>query len=410
LDNVTHTLAGALLAQAVALTWPVPRGGLDPERRRRVLGWILVLGSNLPDLDFVYTGVTGGKIGYLLHHRGHTHTVLGALAAAAVLAAGAGLWMRRRCVSIAPSERRLLLAMCALGPLLHIAMDFTNDYGVHPFWPVHDGWYYGDSVFIAEPFFWASAAGLPFLAKTRFWRALSAITLGVGLVLVWGIDFVLLPSAVAVTSVAALMVLAGWRAPPRRAALAGVACWLFATLMFAVSGNRARAAVDRVARERFAFATTLDRVLTPVPANPVCWSVLLVQAEETSYRVRRGTLSLLPRWIDAAACPSAPGTPTAPLVPASSPATPALLWRGDLVLPIAELRGLEAAHCQFSAFLRFARVPWMLREGQHWIVGDLRYDREPGLGFAELELDAAPAACPRFVPPWTSPRSDLLRR
>jgi inner membrane protein len=408
-DNVTHTLAGALLAQAVAHTWPVPQGGLDPERRRRALGWILVVGSNLPDFDFVYTGVTGGKLGYLLHHRGHTHTVIGALVASVILAAGTELWVRRR-GSSATADRRLLLAMCVLGPLLHIAMDFANDYGVHPFWPLYDGWFYGDSVFIAEPFFWASAAVLPFLARTRVWRVLSAITLGLGLVLVWAIDFVLLPSAIAVTLVAALMALVGLRAPPRRAALAGVACWFSATLMFAVSGNRARAAVDAVARERFAEATTLDRVLTPAPGNPLCWSVLLVQSEARTYRVRRGTLSLVPGWIDAAACPSAPGTPTAPLVAASAPATPALLWRGELVLPIAELRELDAAHCQLSAFLRFARVPWILREGDHFVVGDLRYDREPDLGFAELELDALPATCPRFVPPWTPPRSDLLRR
>ena len=410
MDNVTHTLAGALLAQAVAHAWPAPGTGMDPERRRRALGWILVFGSNLPDLDFIYTGVTGKKLGYLLHHRGHTHTVVGALIAAALLAIGTEIWLRRGRTGAAASDRRLLFAMCIVGPLLHIAMDFTNNYGVHPFWPIHNEWFYGDSVFIAEPFFWASAACLPFLAKTRVWRALTLITLGFGLVLVWAIDFVLLPSAVAVTVIGVAMAVVGWRARPARAALAGVACWALVTLMFALSGNRARAAVDRVARDE-PSATTLDRVLTPVPANPLCWSLMLVQTEASTYRVRIGTLSLAPGLINAETCPTPPDyRPTAPLVAPSLPSTPALSWRGELSLSIDELRRLDGAHCEVSAFLRFARVPWFLREGKHWIVGDLRYDREPDLAFAELELDLTPAKCPRFVPPWTPPRSDVLTR
>jgi inner membrane protein len=177
--------------------------------------------------------------------------------------------------------------------------------------------------------------------------------------------------------------------------------------MFVFSGNRARASVDALARASFPDSTTVDRVLAPVPANPLCWSVLLVRAQAGTYRVRRGTLSLLPSFIEAGACPTPPGTPTAPLVSVAAPASTAQIWRGELALPIAELSRLQATHCQIAAFLRFARVPWFVRQGEHWIVGDLRYDREPELGFAELELDAAPAACPRFVPPWIPPRADL---
>jgi inner membrane protein len=86
-----------------------------------------------------------------------------------------------------------------------------------------------------------------------------------------------------------------------------------------------------------------------------------------------------------------------------------VIWRGELALPISELVQLAQTHCEFAAFLRYARVPWSSREAGQLIVGDLRYDREPGLGFAELALDPVPASCPRFVPPWRPPRSDLLR-
>ena len=49
----------------------------------------------------------------------------------------------------------------------------------------------------------------------------------------------------------------------------------------------------------------------------------------------------------------------------------------------------------------------MVQRAGHWLLGDLRYDREPGLAFAEVELpDGKP--CPR-APPWIPPRADLLR-
>jgi hypothetical protein len=41
------------------------------------------------------------------------------------------------------------------------------------------------------------------------------------------------------------------------------------------------------------------------------------------------------------------------------------------------------------------------------VVGDLRYDRSPGLDFSDLPLDRA-ALCPKRVPPWIPPRSDLF--
>jgi inner membrane protein len=50
-----------------------------------------------------------------------------------------------------------------------------------------------------------------------------------------------------------------------------------------------------------------------------------------------------------------------------------------------------------------------MREGKGWLIGDLRYDREPDLGFAELALPDELPQCPRNVPPWMPPRSDVLK-
>ena len=50
-----------------------------------------------------------------------------------------------------------------------------------------------------------------------------------------------------------------------------------------------------------------------------------------------------------------------------------------------------------------------LRKEKAWIVGDLRYDREPDVGFAELELEDGAQKCLSSKAPWIPPRADLLR-
>ena len=49
-------------------------------------------------------------------------------------------------------------------------------------------------------------------------------------------------------------------------------------------------------------------------------------------------------------------------------------------------------------------------EGDGLVIGDLRYDRENGLGFSEIEVDSDAEPCPTLVPPWVPPRADLLER
>ena len=74
-------------------------------------------------------------------------------------------------------------------PLLHIGMDFTNNYGVHPFWPLSNRWFYGDAVFIAEPLLWAACAPLAFTFRTTLARLIVAaiLAIGVGLALFSGL-------------------------------------------------------------------------------------------------------------------------------------------------------------------------------------------------------------------------------
>jgi inner membrane protein len=45
----------------------------------------------------------------------------------------------------------LLFAYACLAGLSHILLDYTNNYGVRPFWPFSERWYSGDIVFIVDP-------------------------------------------------------------------------------------------------------------------------------------------------------------------------------------------------------------------------------------------------------------------
>src|ERR1044071_366660 len=160
MDTLTHTLAGMLLGECAARSLPERRSTVPLDQRRRLYLPLLTVGSNLPDADFVYSLVTGSKLDYLLHHRGHSHTVIGLLIGTWLLYAGASAWLRRSQAQLTGLDRSWLAAACLLGPVLHVAMDATNTYGVHPFWPFDARWHYGDAVFIAEPLLWVAAVPL----------------------------------------------------------------------------------------------------------------------------------------------------------------------------------------------------------------------------------------------------------
>ena len=196
MENVAHALAGLLLAEgAVALR---RRRGAAPSARFGRLAYVAsALANNVPDGDFVYSWITGGKLGYLLHHRGHTHTLLVAVALGLAVAAAVIAWGRRLRggEGAGAEDARWLLGLGALGPVVHVTMDAWNVYGVHPFWPLHAGWFYGDAVFILEPFLWA--LGIPpilFAARSRVLRALLGLILAAGLALPWVLPAYALPS------------------------------------------------------------------------------------------------------------------------------------------------------------------------------------------------------------------------
>jgi hypothetical protein len=217
------------------------------------------------------------------------------------------------------------------------------------------------------------------------------------------------PVAVVYSLIVVAMLLIGQRARPNVALAAGVTLWLGATLMFVITSQLARTRIDAVVAQQFPDSELLDPIVTPMPSNPVCWEVMLVQREGNAAVLRRAMLSLAPSLLTADQCLSRSlGLPvTAPLVPIARADSDELKWYGEVATPLEQLITVAKTNCEAAAALRFIRAPWLATIEDEVVLGDLRYDREPALGFAEIPL-AEPPSCPPLVPPWDEPRRDLL--
>lgn len=407
MDNVTHTLIGALLGETADRAVPRAASEAQARARRMLFLSVTVIGSNLPDSDLLYSWWSGNKLDYLLEHRGHTHTVIGALIGTASMLVVCKAWERWRGVDLSARDRGWLVGLAILAPLLHIAMDACNTYGVHPWWPFDNRWRYGDALFIVEPLFWAAASPLVFLLRSFVARALVVLSLVAAVCLAVVTQLATAASIALLCVVAVAMLACGRYARPVVALAAGIGVWLVTTAVFTAESRFVAARVDGYTAAHWAHWTTLDRVLTPMPMNPFCWELILIQSEGGDYALRRAIVSTAPASMLRFDCPSRAmaGEITAPLRPVDAPDTPFLHWHGQIVASRERLRGLAASSCAVEALLRFARAPWF--EGR--FIGDLRYDREPGLGFAELDL-TRPPPCPGYMPPWVPPRTDLLDR
>lgn len=127
------------------------RAGLN--RKTALATLTLTLAAEAPDLDML--GRFRGPAFAFAHHRGFTHSFLGTPICAAVVVGFVYLIWRLRGRKTAdpnlPPRWGLLFAYACLAGLSHILLDFTNNYGVRPFWPFSERWYSWDIVFIVEP-------------------------------------------------------------------------------------------------------------------------------------------------------------------------------------------------------------------------------------------------------------------
>jgi inner membrane protein len=127
------------------------RAGLN--RKTGLATATLTLAAEAPDLDVL--GQIRGSVFGFAHHRGFTHSFLGGFLISGVVVGLMYLFWRLRGRRTRdpnlPPRWGLLFAYAYMATLTHIVLDFTNNYGVRPFWPFSERWYSWDIVFIVEP-------------------------------------------------------------------------------------------------------------------------------------------------------------------------------------------------------------------------------------------------------------------
>jgi inner membrane protein len=213
MEPVTHFLTGACIGRA----------GLN--RKTAYATLTAVLAAEAADLDVLWS--YAGQVEMLKHHRGITHTLIAVPVVAAVVVGVVWLLHRWRegrgippfrqkkgermghgafvdsdapvSVISQPVHWGWLYLTALIAALSHLLLDWTNNYGLRPFFPFNPHWYEGSFVFIAEPVLWvlfSAALIVPWLlgltdaeigARRKAFRgrgwAIFALT---GMVLLWG--------------------------------------------------------------------------------------------------------------------------------------------------------------------------------------------------------------------------------
>jgi inner membrane protein len=322
MDNVCHTLVGAALAKT----------GL--ERRSALGGATLMIGANFPDID-----VLAVPLGMSFEwRRGVTHGVLALVVLPVVLTGIMLAWdrfVRRRGGRDRPAaDPRALLLLSAISILSHPVLDWMNVYGVRWLMPFDGTWFYGDALFIVDPWIWGALA-VGVVAARRRWRRGDS------------------PSAAR---------------QPATWALGLVSAYIVAMFVLGI-------VAESRARRAFADAGVgqADRIMAaPVPVNPLRRQIVASLNDGAEYRFADL------RW-----------------TPATTFELQDFTLESGLGSPIADR---ARATDRGAGFLQWARFPFVTLEGlgpdaSVWI-GDARYSVDARVSWAAVRIDLPPDALP----------------
>ncbi len=159
MDNLTHSLAGAVLGQL----------GL---KHKTGLGMAtLIIAANIPDIDALATLLGGQQ--HLAIRRGITHGPIAMLLLPLLLWQGM-LWFDRwqtrrgtRPSGRLPVDSRWLLILAYIGTLSHPVLDWMNSYGIRFLEPFSNRWFAGDTLFIIDVWIWTMLAVGVWLSRRR---------------------------------------------------------------------------------------------------------------------------------------------------------------------------------------------------------------------------------------------------
>jgi inner membrane protein len=156
MDNVCHTLVGAAI------------GHTGLKRRTRFAQGALMVAANVPDVDVLVFLTDVPSVAF---RRGWTHGVVAQvllpLTVVAVFALANRLRPPRAGDETPPFRAWWILLLACIGVVSHVLLDLLNNYGVRLLTPIDWRWFYGDAVFIIDPWLWLTLGLGVWLARRR---------------------------------------------------------------------------------------------------------------------------------------------------------------------------------------------------------------------------------------------------
>jgi inner membrane protein len=258
-----------------------------------------------------------------------------------------------------PFRPRALLALAFIGVWSHPLLDWLNTYGVRLLMPFDGRWFYGDTLFIVDPWVWLLTAAGVVLARSQRWPAIAGWSLLAVLTSALILSTNLVPAGVKLTWCMGLTLLVAlrWHRPAWTAGGSLARAGLATLLLYAGAAYGLARLAESAVAERFASARQVQA--HPSPGTPFAHRTVVV--EDNAYRIidTEGVQHDVPRKAPDAIVQAALASPS--------------------------IRG----------FVNWMRFPyWEVEEAaDHWIVRihDARYQGpdllDPrGIGFAEVAV------------------------
>jgi len=267
-DPLTHTLVGASLAKT----------GL--KKLSPYATTTLILGANAPDIDAVTMLIDRGlSLGF---RRGWTHGVLALIILPILLALSIHLidkilssTRQRAHVTKLPP----LFVLSYISVLTHPVLDWLNTYGVRFLMPFSDRWFYGDALFIIDPWVWLLlGAGLfmtlsQSLASITVWAAVCIITttLVTATPIVPPLAKIVWAMSITIIAVMRIRCASNWKVERNTKIGLSIAC-VYAILMIGGSKMAERQVEDWLTERGSTFS---EIMAGPLPANPFVREVIV---------------------------------------------------------------------------------------------------------------------------------------
>ena len=361
MDPITHTLLGAALAQT-------------PLRQKTAYASAaLIIGANLPDIDGL--AMLADSDTALLLRRGWTHGIAAILLLPLVLTGLLVLWNRftkhTSRVESPPLDIRALLGLSYLAMATHPSLDWLNNYGMRWLMPFDGNWFYGDAVFIVDPWIWLLLGGSVFLSHSRRWWDIcgwATFALFAGLLMISSVPGLIPAKILWLASLGAIILLRLRRvdldttASYRLAIGAVTATAVYIGAMLATSQYASYA----VAKALASRGLRVEKLMVgPTPVTPFVRDVVA----QTPDGYRYGIVRLLPRFefeLSPDSLPLLPQTRAVRIATASPKVRGFMNWAR---YPFAEI---EAGDSGFTVYLL-----------------DARYTRSRRIGFGSARVEVS---------------------